>query len=76
VAEYREPTFEYPEPVVGHPVPGVLAPTNQVGQFRLVVKCEFPRKVLLVLFEAEPHCTGSPRMYMARLESLSVAPLI
>ena len=46
MAEYKEPTFVFV--VFGHPAVGWLLPTTQVGQFGLVVKCEFPRKAVLV----------------------------
>ena len=70
MTEYREPTLELGQ-LVGD---GWLAPTTHVGQFGLVVKCEYPRKVLLVL-PLLPDCTGSPRTYIPKLESVSVVPL-
>ena len=43
VTEYREPAILF-----GQLPLGWLTPTTHVGQFRLVVKCEVPRKLLLV----------------------------
>jgi hypothetical protein len=43
VTEYSEPTVTVAGQDDG------LVPTTQVGQFGLVVKCEFPRKLLFVL---------------------------
>ena len=48
MTEYRDPTLGHARPLTW------VVPINHVGQFRLVVKCEYPRNVSLVLPELDP----------------------